>query len=164
VPSLAAHRASQFFQNLVANNGIGIVTPTAYTEFIHVAVKARYRHIYDLMTPVDRGTKYGRPVRNWKDLYKQDETLLQVFLPNLRAIRQGLIANGLLLVAPEELGPVPSGRSHDTELVELVGTYGLDSSDAAILVEARRYGLTDIVTLDVDMQRAQIDFNIYTWI
>jgi predicted nucleic acid-binding protein len=50
------------------------------------------------------------------------------------------------------------------ELVEFVGAYGLDSSDAAILVEARRYGLTDIVTLDADMQRAQADFTIYTWL
>ena len=75
-----------------------------------------------------------------------------------------MIANGLLLVAPDGLGPIPSGRAYDEELVHLVGTYGLDSGDAVILMEAQRYGVTDIVTLDKDLRRAQADFTVYTWL
>jgi hypothetical protein len=75
-----------------------------------------------------------------------------------------LIANRLLFVSPDELGPIGSGRRHDEELVRFVGAYGLDSSDAAILMEAQQLGLTDIISLDADMQRAQSDFTIHTWI
>lgn len=75
-----------------------------------------------------------------------------------------MIANGLLFAAPEDLGPIPSGRSYDEELIDLVGAYGLDSNDASILLEARQLGLADIITLDADMQRARRDFDIYTWL
>lgn len=70
----------------------------------------------------------------------------------------------MLFLAPDELGPIASGRSYDEELVHLVGTYGLDSSDALILMEAQRFGVTDIVSLDGDLQRARADFNVYTWL
>jgi predicted nucleic acid-binding protein len=158
----AAH-VTQFFNDLFAINGRGIVTPTAFTEFVHVLVRARYRHEYGRMTPVDRNIKYASPVRGWRDLYKQDPTILQSFLSDLERFRRLLIANRLLLVSPDKLGPIASGRRHDEELVHLVGAYGLDSSDAAILMEAQQLGVTDVVSLDADMQRARADFTIYTW-
>ena len=70
----------------------------------------------------------------------------------------------MLVLAPDELGPSSSGQAFDEELVHFVGTFGLDANDAAILLEAERHGLTDIVTLDADLQRAQRDFTIYTWL
>jgi hypothetical protein len=100
----------------------------------------------------------------WLTLYKQDETILQAFLPDLERLRQLLIANGLLFLSPDELGPIVSGRSYDEELLNLVGTYGLDSGDAVILMEAQRYGVTDVITLDADFQRARADFTIHTWL
>lgn len=93
-----------------------------------------------------------------------DATILQDFLPELEELRLLLSANGLLFIAPDQLGFIVTGRSYDEELVHLVGTYGLDSNDALILMEAQRYGVTDIVSLDADMQRAQADFNVYTWL
>lgn len=42
--------------------------------------------------------------------------------------------------------------------------YALDSSDAAILVEARRAGVADVATLDADLRRAAADFTIHTWL
>lgn len=42
-------------------------------------------------------------------------------------------------------------------------TYGVDSHDALILMETRRMGINDIVTMDADMRRASLDFNLYTW-
>jgi predicted nucleic acid-binding protein len=163
-PSVATLRATQFFQRLIATNGSGLVMPTAFIEFFHAAVKVTYKHELGLMTLIARQSRYGYPVRNWQDLYKQDASILQAFLPDLHRLRNLLIANGLLFVAPENLRTVASARSHDVELIDLIGTYGLDSCDAAILPEARRYGLTDIVSMDSDMQRASPDFNIYTWI
>lgn len=44
VNSVYARRANQFFSELVANSGTGIVTPTALNEFVHMAVKFKYRH------------------------------------------------------------------------------------------------------------------------
>jgi len=164
VPTVFALRASQFFNDLIANNGTGVVTPTAFTEFVHVAVRVKYNQEFARMTVFERKFKYGYPVKNWAGLYKQDPTILRAFLPDLHTLRNLLIANGLLFVAPEELGSIASGRRHDEEIVDLMGAYGLDSSDAAILLEARRCGLTDIIGFDADMQRAQPDFNIYTWI
>lgn len=84
-------------------------------------------------------------------------------MPDLLHLRQTLSTNGLLFIAPDDLGPISSGRAYDEELIHLVGTYGLDSNDASILMEAQRYGVTDIITLDADLQRAQADFTIYTW-
>ena len=158
----AAH-VTQFFTDLAAGNDIGIVTPTVFTEFVHVLVRTRYRHEYGRMTALDRNTKYARSVRGWADLYKQDPAILHAFLPDLERFRRLLIANRLLLVSPDKLGPIASGRSHDEELVHLIGDYGLDSSDAALLLEAHRLGVTDIVSLDADMQRAQAGFTVYTW-
>jgi predicted nucleic acid-binding protein len=91
-------------------------------------------------------------------------TILQTFLPDLEQLRWLLIASGLLFLAPDDLGPIVSGRSYHEELIHLVGTYGLDSNDALLLMEARRSGVTDVVTLDADLRRAQADFNIYTWL
>jgi predicted nucleic acid-binding protein len=158
-----AQRADLFFRTLIANNGTGIVTPVAFTEFVHAAVKFRYNQARLQLGPAARGAP-GRPITDWVALYKQDETILQTFLPDLDQLCRLLIANGLLFLSPEELGPIGSGRSFAEELVNLVGTYGLDSNDALLMMEARRYGVTDVISLDADLQRAQADFNIYTWL
>jgi len=161
--TVAAQRAGAFFHALIANNGTGIVTPMVFTELVHAAVRIRYRQERLRLGPVGQ-QRYGRPITDWLALYKQDETILQAFLPDLEQLRRLLVASGLLFVGPDALGPITSGRSHDEELVHLVGTYGLDSGDAVILMEARRYGVIDIVSLDVDFQRARADFDIYTWL
>ncbi len=158
-----AHRADMFFQALIASNGTGIIPPTAFNEFVHCAVKIKYRH-ERLRLGGNAQQKYGRPINIWLELYKQDATLLQAFRTDLEHLTQLLTANGLLFLAPEDLGPIDSGRHYDEELISLVGTYGLDSNDALILMEARRCGVTDVISLDQDMQRAHADFNIYTWL
>jgi len=158
-----AQRADQFFRALIAGNGTGVVTPTAFAEFVHAAVKVKYSQERLRLGSGARQT-YGRPVPNWLSLYKQDATILQAFLPDLDQLRRLLVANGLLLLAPTDLGPIPSGRTYDEELIHLVGTYGLDSNDALILMEAQRFGLTDIISLDTDLRRARADFTIYTWL
>jgi hypothetical protein len=71
-PALPAAHLTQFFDDLLAINGRGIVTPTAFTELVHVLVGARYRHEYGRMSASDRNARYASPVRCWRDLYKQD--------------------------------------------------------------------------------------------
>jgi predicted nucleic acid-binding protein len=130
---------------------------------VHVAVRSKYKQERSRLRATLQRT-YKRPIDSWLDLYKQDEAILQAFLTDLEQLRLRLIASGLLFVPPEGLGPIASGRSYDAELVHLVGTYGLDSNDALMLMEAQRIGVHDIVTLDADMRRAQADFNIYMWL
>ncbi len=89
---------------------------------------------------------------------------MQSFGPDLENVRQLFVANSLLFILPEHLGPIASGRRFDDELVHLVHTYGLDSNDALILMEAQRFGVSDIATLDADMRRASTNFNLYTWL
>jgi predicted nucleic acid-binding protein len=161
--SVRAQRAAQFFDDLVSRNGIGIITPTCFAEFIHVAVKFRYRQ-ERLRLGAGIRQAHDRPIRDWLDLYKADAAIHQRFLPRLELLRLLLIASGLSFITPAQLGPIASGRAYDEEFIYLVGTYGLDSNDALILMEAQRYGVTDIITLDTDLRRAQADFTIYTWL
>jgi len=158
-----AQKAGWFFHTLIATNGTGIVTPVVFAELVHVAVRFRYNQAR-LGLGSGAVQRYGQVISSWLDLYKQDETILQAFRPDLEQLRRLLVANGLLFLSPEDLGPIASGRSFDEELVHLVCTYGLDSNDATLLMEAQRYGVTAIASLDVDLLRAQADFNIYTWL
>jgi predicted nucleic acid-binding protein len=159
--SVNAQRARRFFGALNANGGVGLATPTVFVELIHAAIKALYKQERRRLGPTAAAT-YGRPINDWLDLYKADPSFLQTSLPRLQRLRQLLTANGILVLAPEDLGPVGSGREHDDELVRLVARHGLDSGDASILLEAQRAGVTDIVTLDADLRRAQADFTVYT--
>lgn len=161
--STAARRAITFFRLLNAQGGTGIVPPAVFTEVVHVVIKFWYRQ-ERLRLDAARRQAYGRPIRDWHNLYKADPTILQAFRPDLGLLQALLTANGLRLLAPTDLGSIASGRTFHDELIHLVGTYGLDSSDALILMEAQRFGVTDIVTLDADMRRAQADFTVYTWL
>ncbi|MDQ3693000.1 MAG: PIN domain-containing protein [Chloroflexota bacterium] len=158
-----ARRADQFFSELHDGNGTGLVTPTVFNEVIHISIRFKYKQVWFELRTGSRAT-YRRPIRDWTDLYKQDRTILQSFSADLQRLRQRFVANGLHFVAPDELDAIASGRTYDDELLHLVGTHGLDSNDALILMEAQRYGVTDIITLDSDMLRARADFNIYTWL
>lgn len=72
--------------------------------------------------------------------------------------------NNLALLQPSDLGPIPSGRPLDEELVWTMERCELDSNDAAILIEARRAGVAAIATADPDLRRVSLDFDVYTWL
>ena len=96
-------------------------------------------------------------------MYKRDDSILHDHAPSLERMRLRLANYNVVVVAPEDLGPIPSGRLFDEERVRLIGRYGLDTNDALILMEASRLGISAIVTLDRDMRRALPDFDVYTW-
>lgn len=159
-----ARRAAGSFRQLEATGHQGILTPTAYSEVIHAAVKVTYQreratHRAALAAHYNRSGGFS-----WVDLYKLDPTILYDLGPLLEQLRQRLIAANLVLLDPQELGPIPSGRRYDQELLALVGRYGLDTSDATILMEASRVGIAAIVTMDRDLRRAVADFDVYTWL
>lgn len=159
-----SHRAIQYFQDLQANGGIGVVTPTVFTELIHVLIKARYRHEINTLSKLDMQRKYGKVFNAWNLLYKDDPAILQNFKPQLNRLKMLLMANGLLFLEPDHLGQIVSGRKFDDEMIELATKYGLNSNDARILIEVQCCGLTDIVSFDKDIQRASADFTVYTWL
>jgi predicted nucleic acid-binding protein len=157
-------RANAFFRALLSRGQQSILTPTAYSEVIHASIKATYlaaRREYQAAL----SAHYGRPHGfSWLDLYKMTPAILQQRTFELEQLRQQLVASNLVILSPEDLGPIPSGQRYDTELLALVGRFGLDTSDATILMESTRVGITDIVTFDQDMQRALDAFDIYTWL
>jgi len=159
-----ALRAAQLFALLQSSGAVGIITSTVANEFFHFAITATYKaeipnHHANLVAHFGRRRGF-----DWKDLYKIDGTILQRLDSDLERLRRFVRGNGLVFLQPDDLMPVASGRPLDEELVHLVGLYGLDTSDTAVLVEAQRAGVSSIATLDQDMHRAVADFDVYTWL
>lgn len=75
-----------------------------------------------------------------------------------------LIANGLYLLDPSELEPMPTLEPLRRALPNTMCRHGLDSTDAMILIEARRASVAAVATFDVDLIQAQTDYDIYTWL
>ncbi|MBA2277853.1 MAG: PIN domain-containing protein [Chloroflexia bacterium] len=78
-------------------------------------------------------------------------------------MRTTLVLRGIIISAPEDLGPLTSRRLWHEELVQYIARYRLDTNDALILMEADRLGISEIVTMDRDMERALPDFDVYLW-
>jgi predicted nucleic acid-binding protein len=158
-------RADLVSRHLSDHSGTGVCHPCHLPELIQVAIRVHYSHARrQLGDTAQQVAIYGVPIKDWTDLYKHDASILRAFAPALEQLRQLLIANDLLVVSPNDLREIESGRSYDAELVHLVGQYGLDSNDAVTLMAAQRCGVTDIVTFDRDLLRAKADFTIYTWL
>ncbi|MGH2533607.1 MAG: hypothetical protein ACRDJW_15015 [Thermomicrobiales bacterium] len=157
-----ALRAAAFFSDLLASNRRAILTPTAYSELLHVSIRIRYQQELRLNRPAIHA-RYGARISRWTDLFKRDPTIAQQHAADLSQLRRRLIAANIVVADTNTFGPIRSGLPFDVELVRLIGHYGLDTSDAAMLIEADRLGVLDIVTMDEDPRRAHLDFNIYTW-
>jgi predicted nucleic acid-binding protein len=164
LPSNRYRRVHSFFDELITSGNIGIVTPTIFKEFIHVAIKLHVQR--ELVRRGNRERQravHGRAFDSWIELYKAEPRLLVNFSRDLDRLRDGLTVNGLVILGTEGFPPLSRLSRFDDELIAAIGRYALDSDDALILVEAARYGINDIISLDPDMRRAEIDFNIYTW-
>jgi predicted nucleic acid-binding protein len=160
--SVNARRSASVFQSLASSNYIGIVTPTVLHEFMHFAVKTRYK-FERLDNRAGLLARYGT-VPNWSDLYKVEPALLQMFRPTLDQMCRDLVASGVTFASPLDASPADTTSIYPEILISVMSTYGLVSNDAAILLESRILGIADIVTMDKDFLRAQADFTIYTWL
>lgn len=157
-------RAAQFVWRMQVERVVGLVTSSAINEVYHVVIKTRFRADLpndqaDLLARYPNVRRHG-----WEHLYKARSDLLKQFAPDLDRARRLMIANGLLFLQPEDLDDIPSGRTLDDEMIWAIGRYELDTSDAAILIEAQRAGITSIVTADGDLVRPRLDFDVYTWL
>jgi predicted nucleic acid-binding protein len=150
-----ARYASDLFKRLEIENKFGLITPTVYSELMHLAIKLHYQRL-----GAARGLKHG----GWLRLYKADPSFIQTLQPNLEELRFLLSTNRITFLSPDDLGPINPNTTFDYRLIELCWTYSLDTQDAGILFEAERLGVDNIVTMDSDLQRAQSGFNIYTWL
>jgi predicted nucleic acid-binding protein len=161
---MTAARSAFLFRGLQASNGVGLITSSSLTEVMHFAIKAKYRleirnHLADLAAAYPNRSRF-----DWIDLYKIEPGILRRLGPDLEQLRQHLIANNLLFLQPEDWSPLAAGRSRDAELVRLIERYGLDSNDAALLLDAKQAGVLSVATLDPDLTRSAADFDVYTWL
>lgn len=164
VPTTGQQRAVQLVTALRAQRTVGLVTSSTSQELFHFLVKTRYRAERSTYQ-ADLQARYPDVRRHeWRHLYKARSDLLRRFLPDLHRARRLMVRDGFLFLQPDELGAVPFGRSLEEHLLWTIGRYELDTNDAAILVEAERAGVTSIATSDADLRRAQLDFDVYTWL
>ena len=159
---LAAVRSAAFFALLMEDARQAIITPTAYSEVLHISIRIRYQQELRLNCQ-GITARYGARITSGTELYKRDMSILKRHTDELERLRLALLANNFVLTAPEDLGPISSGRRYDAELVRLIGRYGLDTNDALILMEVSRLSISAIVTMDRDMERALPDFDVYLW-
>ncbi|MGH2562620.1 MAG: hypothetical protein ACRDJH_26475 [Thermomicrobiales bacterium] len=162
-PITAAH-ARRFFRLLRETPSVGLVPPTVFGEVVHFTLKT---HFQDLLPAYRSELRERRPRKrgaDWLDLYKLRPDLIGQLRPELERLPSLLRANGLAILQPLDLAPLPLGRFWEGELTRLVVRYHLDTNDTAILLEAQRAGITSIATLDADLRRSARDFDVYTWL
>lgn len=157
-------RAASFVSTLRQSGTIGLLASTTTNEVFHFLIRTKYR-AERANYQTDLQASYPEVRRHdWHHLYKARSDLLEQFAIDLHRTHRVIRSAGFLFLQPDELGPIASGRSLDEAVLWAVERYQLDTNDAAILVEAQRAGVSDIATSDADLRRAQLDFDVYTWI
>jgi hypothetical protein len=164
VRTMAQHRANRFVARLRADRATGLVTAVVLNEVLHFVLKSWFRaevpnHRIDLGS---RFPEVRRP--GWEHLYKTRSDLVGRFSSGFDEILRLMVGNRLIVLQPGDLGDVPSGRAIEGELVRAMSRYGFDSNDAAILLDAKRAGVAAVASSDADFRRAQLDFDVYTWL
>ncbi|MBA2276159.1 MAG: PIN domain-containing protein [Chloroflexia bacterium] len=157
-------RATRFFDLLRNQGSLGLLTSVVAQELFHVAIRELFRaevanHHAALAEAFPTRRRF-----DWLDLFKVMPGLLDTFSPELERLRHVLALTGLKMLQPHDLAPLPSGHRFERELLRMVSHYRLDTNDAAILLDAQRAGVMSIATLDADLRRAQLDFDVYTWL
>lgn len=156
-------RAAALIRHLRTSGTRAILTPTGYKEVIHSAVRAIYRESRAAFR-AKLQMHYGREGGfSWLDLYKLDPSILQQRSGLLQTLKSYLLLERVSVLDPGDLVTGSGSQHFEDELLDLIVRYGLDSSDAMILLEAKRVGVYRIVSLDADLKRAAVDFDIYTW-
>jgi predicted nucleic acid-binding protein len=161
--SFSARSRAQIASMLTAIRAQGslvLIATTTWVELAHLVIRAGYQR--DMATHPSPAT--GRPFPSWAGLYKQHPRLVRTYAADIERLRLVLVANDVEVLQPQDLGLIASGRRFEEELIRLVRRYRLDSADVAILLEARRAGITSVFSEDPDWRRAARDFEVYTWL
>lgn len=157
-------RAAALFRQLHSTGTRTLLTPTGYKEVLHSAIRTVYRESHGAYRSTLQ-SHYGREGGfSWLDLYKLSPAILQQQSALLHTLRTYLQLERVSVLDPGDLGTNPQSKLFEEELLDLVVRFGLDSSDAMILLEAARVDVPRIVSLDPDMTRAAAEFDVYTWL
>jgi predicted nucleic acid-binding protein len=162
--SQTVDRSDHLFKMLDGVTSIGFVTATCLNEVLHFAIKTKYREEIASNLALLRQNVPTRTRFDWMDLYKQNPGILSALRGDLQKLCRTMVANNLLIVQPADIAEGTISGNHQDLLVETMCQYGLDSNDASMLLDARRIGVMNVVSLDADLQRAATDFDIYTWL
>lgn len=100
----------------------------------------------------------------WLDLYKLNPAVLQEQQDYIRSLTTLLVLEDIAVLDQSDLALSSESQRIDSALPDMIVRFGLDSSDAMILLEAARAGIPGVVSFDRDMRRAVSDFDIYTWL
>lgn len=162
--ALHVARASAFFGQILARNQSCVLTPTVYSEVLHIFVKQTYERLVR-RNKAQLTAQYGVSIHSWNDLLKVDPAPLQALNQHLPLLRRALLANNIVIVGHEDLdfATYPPAVHYSEGLIDRMLRYGMDTSDVVITMEASSLGIDAIVSMDRDMQRALPDFDIYTW-
>lgn len=155
--------ADRFFDILELNDSIGLITLIGLNELLHFAIRARYQ---SALLELREALAKARPRQRrfgWIDLYKARPDILQTITDELEDLQRLLMLKGLVYVQPRDVLPLPDNQLLEYALLDHIRRYQLDTNDAAMLLEARRAGIMSIATLDSDIRRAAVDFDVYTW-
>jgi predicted nucleic acid-binding protein len=100
---------------------------------------------------------------NWHRVYKGQPSLLNTYVPSIRAFYQTLISIPINVVDPSELTKTSSSSPNIVDMMQdwIARAYVLPA-DALHLSEAERLGIYDIAAFDLDFTRAQ-GFTVYTY-
>lgn len=162
-------RTDQVFSEITSDRCLGFVAAHSVRELYHLYVRTVYSEELRRNRPRYEGAlkerfPYRRGSYKWTDLFKIREGLMQDICRELDEIRLAMIASNLFLLQLDDVNTPSPDIMHEDQLLRYMKKYRLDSSDAAILIEARGAGVPAIVTLDSDFKRAARDFSVYTWL
>lgn len=100
--------------------------------------------------------------KSWIVLQKRNPARVKDFVHRFTDLVDNCERRGIVSMSPDLLTPLQDIEfAH--HLAEYSERYLLDSTDAELLMEAARFGVRDILTLDRDYRRATADFTIYGW-
>lgn len=167
VGSVQKQRAAAVLDVINARSSIGHVALQSSVELAHLIAVSEYKgellRNQEQHLPALRARFPHQRRFSWSDLMKVDD---QPFVRAAMMFRTLCAAlqecNVQFLYQPGE--GTTDGRSYPDILAQEMERHGLDSADAAILLDARRAGIDAIVTFDTDLQRASRDFHIFTWL
>ena len=106
-----------FLTAMRTQRALGIVTPTAFQEFLHVAIKAKYSK--------DLGT-YASAIggrKGWELLFKARPDLLTGYVRSLRRLPILMTLADIAIAQPENLLLPIDGRRFEAALLDAVRRY-----------------------------------------
>ncbi len=158
-------RATALFGQIIARNQSCILTPTVYSEVLHLFVKKTSERLLNGKA-AQFSAQFGVRINSWSDLLKANPAPLRALNQHLPLLRQALLANNMVIVGQEDLdfASNPPALPYGEELIARMLRYGMDTNDIVITMEASSLGIDAIVSMDRDMQRASLDFDVYTWL